>query len=379
MVDRAGAFGGTLAGDQIRTGGRDIRALKGLDEWAAMALSSRFHIPEARFGFNPKMGIAGVRLHYFKDPAGNFGDDLNAWLWPRLLPDLLDDDESQLLVGIGTLLNHRLPHQAVKHVFGSGYGYGQVPVVDGSWVVHAVRGYETARLLGLARKHVITDAAVLIALVDRPRAARADRSAGYMPHAHSNGLYDWEAVCRDAGLHFIDARWPVERVLYEISRCRLLVAEAMHGAICADALRVPWVPAVAYDYISGAKWRDWLSAQELPYDPAAVPSLYDVERGTGAWPRLKSATKRRLLAMGLDGSRWTPPPPPATGPEAREQALSDLQAAAGRPGWLSADALLQQHLERYVDRLEALRRLAGPTPSVRAFSRPDLRQRVAAG
>lgn len=319
-----------------------------------------------------------MKLHYFKDPAGNFGDDLNPWLWRRLLPDLLDADESELFVGIGTLLNHRLPPQPRKHIFGSGYGYGRAPSVDASWIVHAVRGYETARQLGLSRQHVITDAAVLIALVDKPRAAASDQAVGYMPHAHSNVLYDWAAVCQDAGLHFIDARWPVERVLYEVSRCRKLVAEAMHGAICADAMRVPWVPAVAYDYISGAKWQDWLSTQALPYDPVAIASLYDAERHDGRWSRAKSAIKRRLMAWGVDGSRWTAPPPAATGPALREQALRNLSTAAAQAGWLSADALQHQHLERYVDVLERLRASARPGAAPRRITRPDLRQRALA-
>ncbi len=296
-----------------------------------------------------------MKLHYFKDPAGNFGDDLNPWLWQRLLPHLLDEADGEIFVGIGTLLNHRLPAGPIKHVFGSGVGYGQLPKVDGSWVVHAVRGYETARLLGIPREQVITDAAVLVALVDRPKAPRADQRVGYMPHAHSNQLYDWAALCRDAGLHFIDARWPVEQVFFEISRCERLVTEAMHGAIVADTIRVPWVAASGYDYIAGDKWRDWLSTQELPYDPAPIASVYDAERGHGALARLKSAAKRQLLAWGVDGARWTEPPPARTGPREHAQAVADLEAAAKRPGLLSTDDLLTRHLNRYVDRLEVLR------------------------
>ena len=309
-----------------------------------------------------------MKLHYFEDPAGNFGDDLNPWLWRRLLPQLLDETDDELLVGIGTLLNHRLPRAPRKHVLGSGYGYGAAPVVDDTWTVYALRGYDTARALGLSRDRVITDAAVLVALVDRPSAPRADRNAGYMPHALSNSYYDWESLCADAGMHFIDARWPVERVLYEISRCSVLVTEAMHGAIVADALRVPWVAAQAYDYISGAKWRDWLSTQELPYDPAPISSLFDVERGLSLGPRLKSSVKRGLMALGMKGSNWTPPPPRRTGPKERDLALGALTAAARRPGWLSDDKLMQRHIDRYLhqmDRICVTRGLATWTPALR--------------
>jgi succinoglycan biosynthesis protein ExoV len=74
-----------------------------------------------------------MQLYYFKVHHGNFGDDLNPWLWPQLLPELMQGAGDELLVGIGTLLNHRLPAAPLKHVFGSGHGYGRKPVIDGQW------------------------------------------------------------------------------------------------------------------------------------------------------------------------------------------------------------------------------------------------------
>ena len=49
-----------------------------------------------------------MKLFYWKEDQ-NFGDAMNVWLWPRLLPSNLDADDSTLFVGIGTLLNHRVP------------------------------------------------------------------------------------------------------------------------------------------------------------------------------------------------------------------------------------------------------------------------------
>jgi succinoglycan biosynthesis protein ExoV len=289
---------------------------------------------------------------------------------------LFDEDESEIFVGIGTLLNHRLPSAPRKHIFGSGFGYGRVPKIDETWTVHALRGYDTANALKLSRDHVITDAAVLVALVDRPQAGRADRAVGYMPHAYSNVLFDWRQICLDAGLHFIDARWPVERVLFEISRCQRILTEAMHGAICADALRVPWVPVIAYDYISTAKWCDWLTTQDLPYEPIRISSLFDVERNHSMRMRLKSGTKRFLNAIGMDGSQWTAPPPRATGPVVREKALKELAAAARNSGRLSDDATLFRHLERYAERLYKVRRHGGAPSSVGMLRKRELRTRV---
>ena len=69
-------------------------------------------------------GLDAMQLYYFKDRHGNFGDDLNPWLWGQLLPEVLRGPSDELFVGIGTLLNHRLPAAPIKHVFGSGHGYG---------------------------------------------------------------------------------------------------------------------------------------------------------------------------------------------------------------------------------------------------------------
>ncbi len=33
-----------------------------------------------------------MKLYFFKDQGGNFGDDLNPWLFGQLFPQLLDDN-----------------------------------------------------------------------------------------------------------------------------------------------------------------------------------------------------------------------------------------------------------------------------------------------
>ena len=98
-----------------------------------------------------------MKLYYYRTGVRNFGDDLNNWLWPKLIPELLDPIDGYLLIGIGTILNRRIPESPQKVVFGAGVGYGERPVLDDSWTVYCVRGPLTAAALELSPDLAITD------------------------------------------------------------------------------------------------------------------------------------------------------------------------------------------------------------------------------
>ena len=297
-----------------------------------------------------------MKLYYFQDPKGNFGDDLNPWLWSKLLPEFFDEDEREIFVGIGTLLNHRVPALPVKHVFGSGVGYGSLPSVDEKWVFHAVRGFESARLLGLSPQVVITDPAILIRATKIPSAGTKDRRFGLIPHCQSSRYYEWSVVCEKLGLHYISAEWDVEKVFKELSRCEVVLCEAMHGAIVADALRIPWIPVVCYDFISEFKWRDWLSTVALPYEPAVVTSLYNIERNQPATFRAKNTVKRALKQAGIWSENWSPAPEKRTGDKELERAMAELMAATTRQPLQSSDGIVDSLTNRYLDALDNIKK-----------------------
>lgn len=299
-----------------------------------------------------------MQLYYFKDPAGNFGDDLNAWLWPQLIPELLDDNPDELLVGIGTLLNHRLPDGPTKHVLGSGVGYGDLPDAGDEFVFHAVRGHKSARALGVPRDKVITDAGVLVrdASVPAPTASRVKVSL--MLTGQSLHNYDWRAVCERAEVNFISCHWSVPRVLREIQRSDLLLTEAMHGAIVADALRVPWVPVTCSDVVLGFKWEDWLSSLSLEYRPQTITPLVDLARHQGPRDQVKHMVKRMVQRTGHYPDHWTPPVPRRSGRKDVDAAIRELLAASRRPGMLSNERLLDNHVRRFREVLAELPRAA---------------------
>jgi succinoglycan biosynthesis protein ExoV len=212
-----------------------------------------------------------VKLFYYQDPEGNFGDDLNAWLWPRLIPDLLDDDDGTLFVAIGSILDRRIPQEPQKIVFGTGVGYGLLPVLDERWQIRCVRGPLTARALGLPARLAVTDPAALVRTVRTTNASRS-HSVSFVPHfrsprrAEAAGL-DLEKLCASVGINYIDPRKGVEHVLAAIESSAMVLAEAMHGAIVADALRIPWVPLQLYDQILNLKWHDWCGSLGIKYTP----------------------------------------------------------------------------------------------------------------
>ena len=231
----------------------------------------------------------------WKPTFTNFGDELNLWIWPRLIGDLLDDDESVLLVGIGTVLDDTLPAQPLKVIFGAGNGYRPLPAIDESFRFYFVRGPLTAKALGLPASCAVTDPAVLIAkLLPGPGGLRR-KGVVLMGHYTSAMHADWSFACRELGMTYIHPLWPWERVLESLRGAELVVAEAMHGAIVADALRVPWVPVITSASQCSFKWRDWTQSLGLKYEPIKLPALWD----QSAPPASRLSRARRWIKRGL--------------------------------------------------------------------------------
>jgi len=229
-----------------------------------------------------------MKLVFFRGHVPNFGDELNLHVWPALLPKgFLDEDESELFVGIGSIIGDHLPTTSRKFVMGSGYaGYMGLPDVhDGTWDIRFVRGPNTAKTLNIAPELSVCDSAILLRNMDLPA---PDDSVGiaFMPHYESLERGDWAEACRLAGMTLIDATEPVEKVLSQIRGARLLITEAMHGAIVADALRTPWIAAKPIYGGHHKKWLDWSGALGLDVrmntlKPSSVLEYYIGRTGRG--------------------------------------------------------------------------------------------------
>jgi succinoglycan biosynthesis protein ExoV len=219
-------------------------------------------------------------LHHWRppsEPAGvvtNFGDELNTVLWPKLLGDgFFDDDGTVVFLGIGSLLGWPKGDDSVmRHriVFGSGAMRAdatELEPLDPRWHVYCVRGPSTVEAYGLDAALALTDPAVLVA--DFYRRVEPTHRFGFMPHLAE--AREWSTllsgVCADLGVRYIDPRDDVESVIESIGSVSTMVTEAMHGAIVADALRVPWIPAYTTRRPHRFKWTDWCRSIEIDYEP----------------------------------------------------------------------------------------------------------------
>ena len=222
-----------------------------------------------------------MKLFYYKrkDRASNFGDQLNNWLWPQLLPGFFDEDETTTFIGIGTLLNQILPQRIPQAkqliIFSTGVGYEQpLKTLDKNWQVYCVRGKLSAKKLGLSTDLAITDGAILTRRLYQPSLQKSYRYS-YMPHIHHATFAGeiWQRICEQIGFHYIDPRASIDQVFSSISQTEVLLAEAMHGAIIADTFRVPWIPMITSPRILAFKWQDWCSSIGVKYSPYSLSPL----------------------------------------------------------------------------------------------------------
>jgi succinoglycan biosynthesis protein ExoV len=290
-----------------------------------------------------------VILYQWRGSHRNFGDELNGLLWPRLLPDFFDQNVATRFLGIGSILDDRHEPGAVKLVAGSGYGGSRPQIVlDKTWIVHWVRGKRTARLLGLPADLGIGDPASLVPLAGLAP-PREERDIGFIPHFESVTRGAWQEVAAMAGATLIDPRDDPLTVIAAIGKCRLVMSEALHGVIVADALRVPWIAIRPIAPIHRPKWFDWAEALDLSIEFNGMPPSTVLERAH--LTRLsRFHLGRRVLhhqaarLRGIDRQRHI------------DRAAQALRAVSRAKPQLSRSALLEASQYRMLEAIAALQR-----------------------
>lgn len=229
---------------------------------------------------------ASMKVHLATQVQGNFGDELNRWLWPALLADVMGKTEDDVLfVGIGTVLDRNLPSARVTIVFGTGTGYtppaSDISTHPSRWRIYGVRGPLTARALNLDKRAAMTDPAILLTTL--PEFKGLDRRGViFIPHWKSVRYGEWKGICKTLGIEFVDPCQDSKLVVRRIASAEKVIAESMHAAVIADAFRVPWTPVALSREISPFKWVDWASSLNVAYRPVCLPPA--IELSASAMP-----------------------------------------------------------------------------------------------
>ena len=211
-----------------------------------------------------------MKIIYFKSDIGNFGDDLNPWLWPQIFGDLSNYDSNIDFVGIGSILDNRINSPNKKIIFGSGirdfnFDTSKIDNLE----ICFVRGPISAKI---TNSKYITDSAYVLRLLPKQEFSKKYKLSivPYFRHYHQ---FNWSVFEKLTGIHVIDPTQAVESVIKEINESEKILAAAMHGAILADIYRVPWMRVkfskhgFESSFTSELKWNDWLQSVEIDNPP----------------------------------------------------------------------------------------------------------------
>lgn len=244
-----------------------------------------------------------MELFYWKSAQGNVGDDLNAWLWPRVFgADYFTDSgapsDGTRFLGIGSILTaaHLLPRPGKSVVFGSGLRSEDVSELAGHDIeLVFVRGPRSSAALGGAPW--ISDPAILTPL-HFERLDPIPGRIGFVPYMRTPPAVT-ERICAETGTVCIPVTMDVESFCTALTKCEYVVCEAMHGAIFADAFRVPWagcrISSALYEGpTSFFKWSDWQQSLKLdvPLHAPLPEFIYGLHK------RLRLMARGRAMAAG---------------------------------------------------------------------------------
>jgi succinoglycan biosynthesis protein ExoV len=274
-------------------------------------------------------------------PLGNVGDDINEYIWPHYIKNV-DDDNENLIVGIGSLLNHHIPEAKKYTIISSGIGYGKLPKINDSWTFLAVRGEHSKKAFDLPDDVVLLDGAYLLKdCYERPN-VKITHKFGYIPHVASLDYGDWEKVCELAGIRFVDPRLGLDDFMKELCSCQKILTEAMHGAIIADCYSVPWKPVKAYHHINTKKWDDWLSAfGNTAKFSHVTPVWYDIEIPRG---RVLKNTIKKFIFSIYPNFNLTPPIYPESDDHVYKKAAGELKALTEKDFYLNDESAINKKI-----------------------------------
>jgi succinoglycan biosynthesis protein ExoV len=246
-----------------------------------------------------------MKLGFYECQTGNVGDYLNPFLWSRLIPNLANGDESTIFVGIGSIFDKRYDAYEKKIIFGSGARAPEtLPKIDESWDIRFVRGPLTSSALqdrGIVANY-ITDPGILVSkFFLKPKVVKG--KIGLIPYFLTE-QEPWEHITKMLGYVLISPTLSVEDFVVQVAECEMIITEAMHGAIIADAMRVPWIPYSSSTIVHekqthSFKWTDWCASMGLKFEDFILPRFWSAT-DTSKLTKFKNIMKKKYICNRIN-------------------------------------------------------------------------------
>ena len=203
--------------------------------------------------------------------SSNFGDDINPILLENLFSKSLIENPDICLLGIGTIISDqnaaKVSGYKKKVVFTSGVGYGTLlSRFDDSWDFVCVRGPLSANALGLPKSAAICDGAILLSKIFPLKPYNPSGPTVLIPHVDTDSVagVPLRKVAAKCGFTYLVPKEPISTFIETVQSASLVITEAMHGAILAETMRVPWHPIDIHHH-NEFKWKDWFSSISMDY------------------------------------------------------------------------------------------------------------------
>jgi succinoglycan biosynthesis protein ExoV len=287
-----------------------------------------------------------MELYYYNEKS-NVGDALNPFIFNYLLFKYFNGDHAYKNInfyGIGTLIFQHAIDLKENNVF---FGTGLRDVMFGDKIkpehnsdFRFVRGPLSSKLLG--GKTYITDPAYLVKehplfeeIIQYTR-DRKRKVIGIIPYyIHEDFFKSFRLPNYEISI--INPSKSPEEFLKQLSLCSYVITGAMHGAILADLLRIPWCRlklnpnSSESSFLSDFKWHDWSLSLEISNIPT-IDIGYQISISQSFRSKLKNIYIQRVLSEAI------------------------VNTIKGQSLILSNESILNNKIDQLKDALEAFKR-----------------------